>query len=686
MTRTGLIITNAHAAVSGEGCPGNDLIIAIGSEADAPPIPTYRAQIVQSDDGLDLALVQIDRQIDGRLIDPTSLSLPFVELADSDELQLDETLVVFGYPDIGNSGVQTTRTTLTGFGAEPSGGDRAWIKTSISLEGAMTGGGAYNQVGQLVGVPATAPVLGISPETRCLSLQDTNQDSVINSQDRCVPVGGSTNVLRPSRFARPLFRAASLRLELQFQAVQTPSRTSVSGEPTFSRLFFSPTVNEAGMPASVVRTLPAGTESVYLFFNYTNMTPETVYELRVSNGGVVNATFSLPPVRWSGGINGLWYLGSSGQSWSNGIYDFTLLIDGVVADSARLLIGGGTEAQPTFSDIAFGIENTSGGVVGVGYVLPTGTIASARFVFRGMTPGLRWASIWYYEGTEVLRETLDWSDGESGTKTIRIQDPAGLLPGSYRLELYLDTGQGFRLASTSDFTLAGDPVGDFARIFENTRFTTAANLEDARTAPPLTSFGAGTETIYAFFNWNRIRPGTLWTLRWMVDGEPFYEQTAPWSTAENGENFLMQLSSPGGLPDGTYGIELVINRLVFARANARIGIGQLPIDRLAQASGVQMRGQVLDMETGAGVSGATVIVISELFNVEDFTERWEQEQVFSLTTTDLEGHFILGRLLQPSAPYSVFIIADGYLPVSADGLEVAADTPPLNIPVFLTPG
>lgn len=685
VSRTGLILTNAHSTVTGDNCSGTDLIIAIGGSTDAPPVPTFRASILQANPGLDIALLQIDRQIDGRLINTVAMELPFVELADSSALRLDNTLIIFGYPDMGDSAVQVTRGTVTGFSAEPIGGNQSWIKTNVTLTGTMTGGGAYDQTGRLVGIPTTAPVIGVSPEARCLSLQDTSLDGVINSNDRCVPLGGTINALRPSNFASPLLRAATLRLDLR--SANAPLAAAVpSGAPAFNRLFFSPTVNEAGMPSSVVRSLPAGTESVYLFFNYINMTPETVYELRVTNNGVENATFSLSPVRWSGGTNGLWYLGSSGQPWSNGDYDFTLLINGVVADSARLRVGSSAETLPTFSDIAFGIENAGGGVVGNGFVLPTGSIASARFIYRNMTAGTRWASIWYYEGNEALRETLEWTDGESGTKVIRIQDPSGLLPGSYRLELYIDIGQGFRLAATSDFTLAGAQVGDFARIFENAHFTTASTATEARTTPPLTSFTTNTETIYALFDWSQIRPGTLWTMRWLVDNERFFEQTIPWAAAENGEDFLMSLSVPGGVPDGRYTMQLLINGIVFGQAEARVGIGQLTIDRLAQATGIQMRGQVFDAQTGEGIAGASIVLISDLFNVSEFTESWDQTQVFAETTTDRQGRFILERLLQPTAPYSLFIVADGYLPISADGLEVAADSPVLDIPIYMTRG
>lgn len=685
VSRGGLVLTNAHPTAANAACPGNDLIVALAIAPGSPPVPTYRASIVQANSGLDLALLQIDRQIDGRLIDTAALVLPFVELADSDTLALDDTLVVVGYTDFAETAVTTLRTTAAGFSSEPIGGDRAWIKSNIILSGSMTGSAAYDRDGRLVGVPTTAPVTGTSADVRCLSLQDTNDDGIISAADQCVPIGNTITVLRPSNFARPLLRAATLRFDLE--APSSPfSPAQTSAPPEFNRLFFAPAVNDAGMPTSVVSSLPAGTDQVFLFFNYLNMTSETVYELRVSLGGVQNNIFSLSPVRWSGGRDGLWYLGSGGQPWPNGIYDFTLLINGIVAGNARLAIGAASQPSPAFSDIAFGIENNSGGVVGTGFVLPAGRIASARFIYRNMQPGLRWAAIWYFQNAEVLRETLEWADAENGTKTIRIQDPSGLLPGQYRLELYLDTGSAFRLAATSDFTLAGAAVGDFARIFEDVHFTAADNPQDALTAPAVSSFPAGVEEIYALFDWSQIRPSTLWTVRWLVDSEPFYEQTLPWGQAETGQDFLYRLRVPGGIPDGTYALELLINRIVFGRAEVRVGIGQLPIDRFAQTSGVQMRGQIFDAQTGGAVVGASVIIISELFDVEQFTGRWAQEQVYATATTDRTGRFIIERLLQPGAPYSLYVVAQGYLPISADGLEVAPDSPNLNLPFYLTRG
>ncbi|MEP7290788.1 MAG: trypsin-like peptidase domain-containing protein [Chloroflexota bacterium] len=685
VSRDGLILSNAHNTVPNRNCPGETLIVALSVRLNEPPVPIYRAEIAQADAGLDLALLRITQQNDGRVLDPAALALPFVELGDSAGLGLDETITIVGYPDVSDSAVSVERGTVSGFTAEPSGGAKSWIKTSASIPGTMTGGGVYNQQGLLIGVPTTSPIVGLSPDARCVTLQDTNADGAMNNNDICVPVGGFINSLRPSSFVRPLLRAASLNLALDGIS-QAQGSTAIGGTATFERLLFSPSVNEAQMPSSVVTNLPSGTDTVYLFFNYRNMTQETVYELRVTVDGVPNSAFSLSPVRWSGGRNGVWYVGSAAQSWPNGLYDFTLFIDGIAADSKRLVIGASSQVVPTFSDIVFGLEDLQGAVRGDGFVLPTGSVASARFLYRNMVNDLPWTAIWYYEGTEVRRDSLAWTDSESGTKTIRVQEPSGLLPGNYRLELYIQIDTSFRLAATSDFTMAGAQEGAVARIFANTHFTTASSSEEARQAAPITSFSTGTSALYALFDWEQIAPGTLWTMRWSVDDEVFYERTQPWNGAESGNNFLVQLSSPGGVPDGTYKVDLLIGRLNFGTATARVGIGQLPIDRFAQATGVQLRGQVFDGATRSGISGVTVVVISEAFSVAEFTEQWSQDQVYAMAITDSGGSFQIDRLLQPNLPYSVFVVAQGYLPISADGVEVTADAGSLDVPIYLTRG
>lgn len=668
----GLILTNAHHVVTSEECPGDTLIIALSLEPDEAPVPRYRAEIVEVDEGLDLALLRITREFDGRLIDPASLPvLPFVDLAVASEATLDETLTLVGYPSPSSDPTSVITGSIKGFIDEPSQGNRAWLKigTVSAAPGTMSGGGAYNRAGQLIGVATTAPT-GRTGRSECEVLEDTNNDGFINNSDACVPVGDFISVLRPVDFARPLIRSASLGLAVS--PLTTPgTQTLAGGTPRFSRLFFAPTVVD-GLPSTVIGAAPAGITSLYLFFDYQDMTPETVYELRVTIDGVPQRDFDLPPVRWSGGRRGLWYIGASGLPYPNGQYDFRLFIDGVFAANNTIMVGGPAQLQPNFSNLIFGVMDEASNLQGNGYVLPIGPIATGRFVFQNVPEGTPWTAIWYYEGQTTPELKIDgvWQESENGTYPTNLAPPEGLPPGSYRLDLYLN---GF-LSVTGDFVIAGEDKGlAIPTAFENLRFVRANTPAEIPITTPSDNYPDGAPTLFLLFDWKLIAPGTPWTMRWRVDNEIFYESTVPWAATDSGVDFATRLTAPGTLPDGTYKVELLINNIVLASAEVSIGIGQMKIDQLAQPGGASLRGQIIDAETGLGIPGVTFVLISDQFSVVDFT--WNQDQIYALAITDRNGNFEIDRPLQIAAPYSAIIAAQGYLPVSADGLEVTAEDP-----------
>lgn len=685
VSRDGLILTNAHHALTNPDCSGDTILIALSVQLDQAPVPRYRAEVAQADPGLDLALLRITRELNGRLVSTASLTLPFVELANSSALVLDDTITIVGYPGLGDQAVNAIRGTVRGFTAEPSGGEKSWIKSSAEIPGVMSGGGAYNRNGELVGIPTTAPITADTPNTICRAVQDTNDDGLVNTNDACIPTGGFINALRPSNFARPLLRAARLGLRLSTEGLT--GVLPVASIPVFDNLFFAAGVTD-GMPTTIIGTLPAGSTSLYLFFNYFNMTPETVYELRVTRDGIPDPTFSLAPVRWSGGTNGLWYVGTNQQVWPNGVYEFTLFINGITTGTSQITIGGVPSILPTFSNIVFGLADAGADdetVYGNGFVLPTGNTISARFIHRNMTAGVEWLARWLFNGGEVTRTTDIWNtgiDGENGAKVISITSSTGLFPGVYRLELYISG----RLAAMSDFTIAGAREGAAPRIFTDAHFATANTAAEAILAPSISSFNSGVERLFVLFNWEQIAPGTLWTMRWTVDGEIFFERTAPWGVGFEGQNFIVELTADGRVPDGTYRMELLMNGIPLISTQATVGIGQLPIDRFASADGVQLRGRIIDANTRVGIPSVAFIVISEQFAVEDFV--WDNEQIFARATSDRNGRFVIERPLQIGDPpifYSIYIAVEGYLPVTADGFAVDAETPnPLDVVIPLT--
>ena len=658
----GLILTNAHNVLDGSRCRVDDIAISLPVRLDEPPVLNYYADLVVYDLGLDLAVLQISRQIDGRQIEPGALRLPFVEVGDSRQLTLDDTISVFGYEGIGNQSVTLSRGTIIGFIAEPQGGERAWLKTSATILGPMAGGGAYDRNGRLIGIPTTAPVSDPEEVLDCRYIQDTNGDGKSDSLDACIPMGGFINALRPSYSARGLIRSAQLGIQDRGHIASTQVDATlalIQNEPAFGQIRFAPGINEAGQPTTFVTSMPTGTNSLYLVFEYRNMHPGTVYELRTTRNGDSVPVFSLSSALWGGGVNGLWYIGSSGQVWQNGVYEFTLFIEGRAVQTERITIGGAPQPSPVFSDIVFGLlENNN--VIGSGYVLGVGNVVSARFIFRDIPAGTPWAAVWYYEDVEIRRDAAPWDIGPSGSQTVSIS--GDLLPGRYRLELYIED----RLSTMSDLVLAGGQEGVFARVFEATRFSNEVS-GGAPAGLVTASFPNRIGDLYAFVNWRQLAPGTPWTYRWLVDGEVFFEHTETWVASESGDDFWFRLGSGRELPDGAYTLEIVIGGQLFVSETARIGLGQLPVTAGDTVNGVQISGVVVDAETGEGIPGVLFVVLEAQFSVEDFV--WDEAQVLGMSITDSRGVFEIDRLLPYGEFYSVVVTASGYLPVSADGIE-----------------
>jgi hypothetical protein len=55
----GLILTNAHTALSSETCRSDRIVIAVTVRLDEPPVPTYTAEVIEASEGLNLAVLRI---------------------------------------------------------------------------------------------------------------------------------------------------------------------------------------------------------------------------------------------------------------------------------------------------------------------------------------------------------------------------------------------------------------------------------------------------------------------------------------------------------------------------------------------------------------------------------------------------------------------------------------------------
>jgi S1-C subfamily serine protease len=97
----GLILTNSHVAdpvrygYPPEQIPDYDYLgIALTVESDQPPRLAYLGEVVQSDPLLDLAVVRITQTLGGKLVGPSDLNLPHLEIGDSDGVEVGDDLHV----------------------------------------------------------------------------------------------------------------------------------------------------------------------------------------------------------------------------------------------------------------------------------------------------------------------------------------------------------------------------------------------------------------------------------------------------------------------------------------------------------------------------------------------------------------------------------------------------------------
>jgi S1-C subfamily serine protease len=161
----GLILTNAHCTDEDQVGEYDALGIGLLTDVDEATSPSYFAAVVEEDIDEDLAILQITTDNEGNDVDPRDLELPTVTLGDPEAVELGDDVRVIGYPaigadpdqfffseDFGPSDVRITVTqgTISGFG-QLDGEDV--IQTDALISGGNSGGGAFNDAGQLIGVP-----------------------------------------------------------------------------------------------------------------------------------------------------------------------------------------------------------------------------------------------------------------------------------------------------------------------------------------------------------------------------------------------------------------------------------------------------------------------------------------------------------------------------------------------------
>lgn len=176
----GLILTNLHVVRDPDtkgAYNSQDFIgAAINSSPERTPDRLFRAQLVQSDQTLDLAVLRLIGTDEGKPL-PADLNLSVMPLGNSDTVLIGDRVQAIGFPAIGGSTVTLVSGSISGFLR-----NRFWIKTDATISQGNSGGMAINAAGELIGIPT----------------------EVVRDPE----LAGQLGLLRPINLAKPLIEKA----------------------------------------------------------------------------------------------------------------------------------------------------------------------------------------------------------------------------------------------------------------------------------------------------------------------------------------------------------------------------------------------------------------------------------------------------------------------------------------------
>lgn len=268
----GLILTNNHVIDPSIGY--DEIGIGVLEETDRPPEPAYFAEVLITDAVEDLAVLQITKDNENNDIDPKDLELNSVALGDPEELEIGDELRVIGYPGIGSDidadplsiTITVTEGRVSGFINDPElDENRGLIKTDAIISPGNSGGAAFNDDGELIGVPtffnlnpdeATQTLNGIRPIFLALDQIEAAKSGDIDEEDQqfvCTTCEEEEDPVEGE----------------QIEDIIDQDTSDIA--PEFGNFSFSTGVDDAGAAVDSVETVPSGLGTFYVFVDYSGM-------------------------------------------------------------------------------------------------------------------------------------------------------------------------------------------------------------------------------------------------------------------------------------------------------------------------------------------------------------------------------------------------------------------------------
>ncbi|PJF39142.1 MAG: hypothetical protein CUN55_15190, partial [Phototrophicales bacterium] len=321
--------------------------------------------------------------------------------------------------------------------------------------------------------------------------------------------------------------------------------------PVLSNLRFATTAN--GTPAT---TFAAGTQEIFAIFDYANIPLRAQMRRVWSRDGVVVAErtelWDFNKYGTSGTVRDISIYDRT-NGLASGTWTVSVEIVGQPSSNARTSAQftiQATTPNPTISNLRF--ATTANGTPATTFAAGTQEIFGI-FDYANVPTNAQIRRLWYRGGTLVAERTENWDSttyGSSGTaRNISIFDREnGLTAGTYQVEFQLITPNHGILITTGQFTIAQPPKAT------NLRFSDTGN------GASITRFVAGTQEVFAIFDYTNVPPDAQIRRVWYLNDAVFVEKTEDWDEAIYGSNGTARNISifdrENGLPSGNYRVEI----------------------------------------------------------------------------------------------------------------------------------
>ncbi len=404
----GLVLTSARL-LDADG--GWDTIAITTADAVGQPMSiAYQADIVAIEPLLDVAVLRVAADPQGREVDATSLDVTALAPAPGDT-PASGTAVGFATADAGSP--IPTRLTFSA-GLESGTG---WLEADVVLTAGFAGAPVLDEQGRIVGVVA---------------LPEPGDDrTYIRRIGQALPfieatLAGDTLLLSGRERLPPPAR----------RAVDLPADLLISNVTLYADV-------RDGQPVDAVTSFASGTSRIVYAFDFEGMHPGTPWldEWRVN--GVVDPQLSPARPGWERGSSGTLVSSiSDPNSLPDGVYELRILVRGI--EAARVVTTVGQESDvASFERLRIAPEKGDDGQpLGQAAELAAPQSLFAFFDYQGLTPGSMWEYVWYHDGEPILESGRRiWRGGPAGNDwwvALQPPDVATFEPGTYSVTLLVE--------------------------------------------------------------------------------------------------------------------------------------------------------------------------------------------------------------------------------------------------------